>query len=500
MYLWLDGNLVWANDTSNGVVVDTTDTSVSGTATSGLALTAAGATSGATAKTIDGAITLQAAAALTATGNNTVPAFTAAVDGVTPAPTGRQLYVAIEKAFDLLDNYPVQHVYIPGAYIDQPNVAFYVSSDAITAENNPATNTDALDWLRTTTDTYGVKVFHWASENKDSSGATLTPATFTSASDRLSKNYHEVSFAYQLARFCSKKSGVLGGCLGFIGCRGPANAKFDVASTRNWIGYLPTYDYSGKVTVPGKGLLGIPCLVGTTSGKMHQYCHDYANGYRAAGLFDTVTGELDGGAKLDVNSNQVDLGAYLHVAGDWGLLTTGYGAYFGNIAGPVCGRHAILDSRSSLTNKNLGRSVLQMYRPGLTQMDAQTFANINMLRFVAEDQSPVLLHGMTAATSYSDYTMLSRMDAKFVVMEQVYQVGQQFVGESTSDGMQLEALKTALHARFGELLKAKKIQWYDFTISFTDAGQRIGRATVKVKFMPPDELVQLDCTIGISKQ
>src|SRR4051812_31257669 len=77
---------------------------------------------------------------------------------------------------------------------------------------------------------------------------------------------------------------------------------FGLVDFRKWIGYLPTYDpVSGAPTVPGSGLLGIPFLVGPTAGKLNSLCHDAAAGFRSPGLFDTDSGQYDGGVVSDIH-------------------------------------------------------------------------------------------------------------------------------------------------------------------------------------------------------
>jgi hypothetical protein len=486
VYLWNDGNLVYANDNAEGVVVDTGDSLVLGVATAGEAL----GDKTTKAKTLEGAITVQAAAAVEPAEGNVAPVFTAAVTGL--GMTSRATYVAQQLAFDLLENFPVQEVFVPNAVANNPNVAF---KDDPAAVADPKTGRNVLDWLKTTQDAEGNAVFHWASDTKDSAGTVTAKQTFTSASDRLGKDYHEVSFEYQLARFAAKQAAVLGGCLGFIGTVGPVGMKFDLPSTRDWIGYLPKADTSGKITAPGKGLLGTTFLTGTTAAKMSSLCHDFTKGYRLPGLFQTASWELDGEVSLDRNQNFIDIGSHIHVVGDYALINN---SYIGNIAGCVAGLVSAMDEKASPTNKPL-KGVRQLYRTGLGQLDSLTKANINMLRFKRADEPVVLLHGMTAANENSDYTNLLRMRIKFLVMQQLFEEADKFVGQSSADGLQLQAMQTALDKRLGLLQKRGYIQRYKFVISTTDADQRIGRAFIAISFMPADELVQLRAEIAISR-
>jgi hypothetical protein len=487
LYIWLSGNLVYSNDPENPV--DTTDSVVTGTAVGGQSI----GNQGSTAKTTAGALTVSAAAAVTGTTLVYVPCVT----GLNM--TGRQVYIAAAEALDLLTNFAVQQVICPEMILDQPNVAFYLggTGGAANAVNNPSTNPDALDWLLTTTDQYGNLTYHWASESKDSNGNPVSPVTFTSATERLGLNYHEVNFGYQLARFAEAQSEVLGGCVAFVGCSSPPNNRYDLPSIRKWIGYLPTYNpTTGNASVSGGGLLGIPYLTGCSAATLNYLCADADLGYRLAGFFETDTNEYDGGVDYDQNNYPIDIGAYLHVVGDTALLQNGYGQYLGNVAGVVAGLHSSLDPKNALTNEPV-ISVTQLYRASLGQLDSLTQAKIDMLRYGGAGTPPVCLHDRTAAGDQSDYIFLLRQDIKFLVAQVLFTTGGKFIGKSSTDGLQMQAMQTALDAQLQSLQKNSYISSYSFTVSTTVVDYKIGRATINVRFNPANELVQLFAVIGI---
>ncbi len=496
LHVWKDHTKVYSNKAGDSL--DTFDITVSGTATAGTFLAAAGKASG-DGPSYDNAATVNYAY----TTKDTGLVFTAAITGVNM--TKRGVYVAQQKAFDLLSIFSVQQVYCPEALLDNENVAFYVSSDASTAANNPATNANALDWLKVLTevdgtfkeDEYGDKVYHWAHETSDTAGNSIAAATFTSAEDRKSKGYYEVNFGYQIAAFCARQSSANIGCVGFIGCKPPVS--YSLPEIRKWIGYLPTYDpVNGTVTAAGKGLLGIAYLTGTTADKLNSLC-DNRLPFRKPGFFETLQWEYDGVVVNDKNQNPVDVGAYLHVVGDYAYVRNGFGNYPNAIAGLVCGMVSALDDKSAPTNKQM-LSVQQLYKASLAQLDALTKANINMLRFKNAGEPPVLLHGMTAATDNSDYTNLLRQRIKFLLVSVLFAEADKFIGESTTDGLQLQALRTALDQKLVDLQKKGYVSRYSYTISTTEVDQRVGRAFIDVNFMPADELIQLRASIGISRR
>lgn len=520
--IWLDSNLVYSNDPT--INVNTGDSQVSGTATGGLPVNNAVTLN---PDTLANAITLSAASSLTGTAVDLVPAYVAPLTGI--GLSGRALYVAQQNAMNLLQGFPVDMVVVPGALADQANVAFYVSATPTSAFNNPVTNADSLDWLWTGVDVAGNPIYQWATEtrfytsdNRVVSTATLqgqsvttTPITnnFTSATTRLAagvgsavlqpSGFHEVSFAYQLARFCAAQSGAPqadnGGCLGFVGTTGPASlSNFSLPSVRTWIGTLPVYNsVTGNASVSGSGLLGISFLVGAAASTLNQACADFANGFRIPGLFTTASGEYDGGAATDANGFKVDIGAYIQVVGDYAIQSNGFGTYVGNVSGVLASLTSSLDEKKAITNKQVA-GVSQLYRASLNQLDSLTKANVNVLRFKGPGNLPVALHDETAATAASDYTLALRQRIKFLMVETLLKQAQNFIGNGSNDGLSLTALKTALDADCLTLQKRGYISSYNFTITSTKAQQKIGQASIQVSFVPANELVQLNATVGIN--
>lgn len=520
--LWLDNNLVYSNDPQFNL--NTGDSQVSGTATGGTPIN-----NGVMGNpdSLANALTISAAIALSPVSPDLAPSYVAPVTGV--GLTGRQLYIAQQNAMNLLQGFPMDIAVVPGALADNPNVAFYISAVAATAPNNPVTNGSALDWLWTGKDVAGNPIYQWSTEalfttsdnrvvgtailQGDTMATTPIVNNFTTAATRLAagvgsggeqpSGFHEVNFAYQLARFCAAQSEAPqadnGGCLGFIGTNGPANlSNFSLPSIRTWIGNLPVYDpISGHATVSGTGLLGIPFLVGASASTLNAATADHATGFRIPGLFTTASGEYDGGAEIDANGFFEDIGAYIQVQGDYALQSNGFGTYVGNIAGVIAGLTASLDQQRAITNKQVA-GVSQLYRASLSQLDALTQADVNVLRFKGQGALPVALHDKTSATTASDYTLALRQRIKFLMVQTLLKEADNYIGNGTNDGLSLTALKTALDSDCLNLQKRGYISGYNFTITSTAAQQKVGQASIQVSFVPANELVQLNATIGIN--
>jgi len=506
LYLWNGTQLVFANDVGNDIVVNTGDSTVTGSAVAGTRL-------GSGSATLTNAITVSAAVVILGS-----PAFTASVTGL--GMTGQQLFIALAQATSLLDVYPVDEVVAPDVIFDNPNVAFHVgavgteTNDQVNFANapfpgfnDPTINPNALDWLKITTDTYGNKIYQWASQSVNSAGATVSPMTgVTTPAQRIAAGFGEVNFGHMLATFCQKQEiiGLHGTCLLFLGTSLPAG--FNLTQTRSWVGFLPQYnplvvdqvgDADIVVTVDGAGLLGIPYLVGCTAARLNYLCLDYATG-RTAGLFQTENGEYDGEALIDTNGNLIDIGAYLQVMADVAILSNSFSiGYGGNLANYEAGFISVLDETAGLTNKPA--NVTQLWRPNSSQLDSATFAGVNFLRFKGVGNLPCFLHDQTSATNASDYKNLLRQRIKGLVADTIRVTADPFIGSSTTDGLQLQSLQTALTKQFMVLQKRGYIGNFSFKVNSTPAQQRIGHASIYIVFTPADELIQLDATIALSQ-
>jgi hypothetical protein len=494
--VWKNGAVVYSNSETVGIV-DTGDVFLSGmplaNLTGGLAL-------GTSTISVNNAVTVAVAAALSGTTAAPPPLLVSAVTGL--GLTGRQLFIAFKEAIDLLGDYQTSQLVVPDAILDAPNVAYYVSTNAAaTAINNPVTNPNALDWLKVTSNLQTGNVYQWASETTNSAGATVSAMSggITTPAERLAAGWHEVNWGWEIANLAATISGLSSNCQAFIGTSSPAN--FSLAAVRNWVGYLPTYDVNGNPSVAGYGLLGIAYLVGTSDSAMNPLCADYANGWRLPGFFATATGFYDGGAELDSNEYPIDIGAYLHVVADQCILTNVFATnYLATLPSFVAGYCATLDQKSALTYKPVQAAQISGLKYKPSQLDALTQAKISVLRFQGNQQPAVLLHDLTCATNASDYTTVSRMRIKGLAVQTLLTVASSYVGYSTNDGLQLSAMKTALDNALIQLTKRGYLSNAQVTISSTQAQQNIGHANLYLSFSPANELIQLDAYVSFVPQ
>lgn len=497
LYVWNGTQLVYANDVANSTVVDTGDITLSVSPTGMAGMQFGTGLTGA----LSGAITVSAAGAQSASGNNVVATFTPAVLGT--GMTGRQLYIALAQAFDLLDIYPVDELCAPDVIFDNPNVAFHIAGDVV---NDPTQNPNALDWLKISVDSFGNKIYQWASDSVDSAGNTVSPMSAGTSTLRLAAEFGEANFGHLMATFAQKQEavGMAGTCLVFIGTSQPNS--FKLIDLRTWVGFLPLYnldvldqvgDADIEVTTDGFGILGNPYLAGCTAARLNSLTVDHTSG-RTAGIFLTDNGLYDGDIQIDTNGNPIDLGAYIHVVADLAIMANGFkNGYAANLANYAAGYTAGLDEKLNLTNKPVKAS--QLWKPNSVQLDSATQIGVNFLRFKGNGNLPTFTHGQTAATNASDYKNLLRQRIKGLVVDTLRTTADPFIGASSIDGLQIQSLQTALNTKLMTLQKRGYVANFSFTVTTTPAQQRIGHATIQITFNPADELIQLDASVALSR-
>lgn len=479
--VYYQGEIVYSNDPAASV--DTGDITITGTVAgnNGLQLGTG------TTYSLTAAITVQAASQLAGTVDQAAPTLTAAICGLNM--TQRQLYVAVSEALVLLEGVQVAEIVVPSALADCPNVAYYVAGDATTAINNPATNGNALDWLKVTTDVNGVSTYTWA-------GVTV----FSNAAARLTAGYHEVSFPYLLGNFCAQLEKVNQVCQFFIGTSVPNSLK--LADVRTWLGALPTYADDGVTpTVQGRGLLGLPLIAGTTSIKLNTLCADYHKGFRLPGMFETEEGFYDGTVILDpVKNNPNNIGRFGHIWFDLAIASNLYGTnYVANSVAVVAGLVASLDPKVALTNQPLPLTQIPqlVYTP--TQLNALSTVGLNCLRYKGTGKSPAALADYTMAfSSGSDFATVLRMNIHRLVIDKLEARADQYEGTSTLDGLQMVSMQTNLDQDFVNLNKCGYVSNPVIKIVTTLAQANLGKTGLYCTYHPADELIQINAFVGLS--
>ena len=164
-----------------------------------------------------------------------------------------------------------------------------------------------------------------------------------------------------------------------------------------------------------------------------------------------------------------------HRRADLAILSNPYASnYVQNMVCTTAGFYSAIDPKSAIWNKGLNVTQIPALRYTPTQMDALTFAKVNVLRYKGANTAPVLLHDRTAAIYNSDFTFLLRMNIHDLVIDTIAARADLYEGQSTLDGLQMTSMQSALDEDMVTLTKRGYISKSNITISATQAQQNMG--------------------------
>lgn len=415
---------------------------------------------------------------------------TAGTDGT--SPSRMKLFEHLYKSYKLLENEEFDLVVPMDVYLDDINVADG-STITVTGNTYPvpaAGNTD--DGLGKVFVQEYAGEFHFFWDTNGDGDAELWPAGVGLASattdiygDPLTtSNFHEVNFAYQLARFCYEVSTNNRMCHGVIGVKPPASlALRDIAT---WVGKLPDYslqsDGSEIVAASidnGTGLLGNKFLGGKFG---------FRSGVKGGGFIATDSEFLDGVEQVDRTGEKVDIGRHISVCGSYARLVNSFDrsgiGYVANIAAMYAGFISTLPANSSPTNKVM-QSVRLVYT--LRNQTLDRMAGNRLVNLQAKSKGIVVADAPTAALLTSDYTRLTTFRIVNDVVQGVRLAVDPFLGEGTAPEKK-NAMETAIAATLGKYKKAGFLIRTDYVLEQSPGARVLGEATLELELVPAFEL------------
>ena len=310
--------------------------------------------------------------------------------------SNRRRYEELDDAYDSLLYFSMDIIVPVAAYVDCKNVA-YLNNTVNDYMHDPNSSANVLTWLKTIDD--GLSKLHYWSNDDISAG-------WTSATDRLNDDFHEVNFAYQLARFCQTSTANGRICQGVISVIEPKSDK--TKDLQKWLGKKPVFSENGTMISGGTGLLGNPYTVGLPAEDLHTLTRDRdavlgsVNGERTPGLFLTDSAEYDGLLVTDKNGFPVDMGKFVSQTIDWPVFSA-TGQRFGlqdSIDAYFAGFMVGLDPKVSPTSKTV-RKLQSVWQPGLKIEEDLVKARYVFLS--NREQGTVFVDSITMATNISDW-------------------------------------------------------------------------------------------------
>jgi hypothetical protein len=349
---------------------------------------------------------------------------------------------------------------------------------------------------------YEGKFYFWWDTDSDNV-AELWPASVGSASASTdidgnaigSGDFHEVNFAYQLARFLYDYSTDIVDATGVIGVLPPtSNSLTDKA---RWLGKSPTWTLNtstGEYTIAsasdnGTGLLGNKFMVGSSA---------WRSGVFGGGFILTDSDFMDGAEEVDENEIPIDLGKYISVVADHPFLRNNWysAGYRASFAASYAGFYVGLPPASAPTNKKVNNASI-IYKMSLGALDSLTAAGFVTLRQKAV--GVVVTDSPTATMPESDWKRLSTVRIVKAIVDGVRAAVEPFIGEGTSSAVRA-SMQNAVETVLMAAKKGGYLQTYKpFQIIQTPSMEVQGVVSINLTLIPAFEIRQIELTVNVSK-
>lgn len=439
-------------------------------------------------------------------------AFTAGTDGL--GLSRMRMWEELFNAYQLLENQSLDimlpmDVYQNDANITDLTTAEIVARGLATLTTYPVTGSGRDVLCEVFIQEFeGRNHFWWDTDRDGIAEIFPTVGAASAATDAFGNaltaaDFHDVSFAYQLARFCFDQSQDSQEMIGVIGTRSPASLSLQDVST--WVGRLPTTALNANgvrvVTANGTGLLGDKwhagrLAVGATG--LPGHIIDGTDGRFGGGYIATDVQFSDGAQATDRNGRLVDLGKYISVTPAYGILANPWqdAAYVASLAPTYAGFVSSLPASSAPTNKKIG-GVRLPFRLRNARLDQ--LAGRGYVMFQDKAKGTVCADAPTSARVESDYRRLTTVRIVKASIDAIRAVADPFLGEPIT-GVRLAALETAIEQALAKLVKSNFLQRFEHTVVSTPSMQVQGRATVELKLIPAFELRQITVQVSLAAE
>jgi len=437
---------------------------------------------------------------------HTGTAFTAGTDAT--SPSRMELWQYYHKAYKELVSQDFDFVVPMDCYMDDKNIvdgdefaAAYLSGIS-GGDDYPTAESDDDILGKVYVEEYLGQYYYWWDLDGDGIADLYPSVGHASATLKIDGNslsaadFHEVNFAYQLARFCDEVTTNNQFCIGSIGIRPPASLS--LADLSNWVGKLPTYRTlsDGTLDIPnvgsnGTGLLGNKFMAGS---------YNYRAGIANGGFMRTDTDYLDGIVATDANGEDIDIGRHLNMVAAYLRLfnpidTSGRG-YVTSAAPTYMGFVSSLDEKRAPTNKVITgvRSVFTVHPRKIDDM-----AGAGYVFIFEKPKGLTISDAPTAARPTSDYRRLTTVRIVKRSCGTVRARGDAFVGNSFN-GAEKAAMNTEISNGLDKLVQGGYLKRYEMNITQSSRQIVIGEATCELILVPAYELRRVLVTVSLQPQ
>jgi len=443
--------------------------------------------------------------------------YTAGTDGTNL--TKRKLFEHLWETLEIAKGISHNYVYVPEAYADNPNIKYCARTDAdefdTSDDNYPGADTetthaqftkpDVLAWFAVYEGDDGKFYYAW----DNGKAAPITNVTMTTADGRSSItvgndpsdptnviDFHEVDFAYLLARYCYETSRDDFFVRSIVPFRPPA---FSQQQINLWVGKAPTRDSNGFIKKNGRGLLGFPWTAGRiTQGNHYVNFADGSVGNQEPGYFLTEGLFSDEPIMHDDNGAKINIGKYIALFPGYGIMNTGFratsGGYYASGAGYAIGFSSTLRPNSGMTGKT-AKGVRVAFGLSGKQISALNNAKLMVFKPVAGGDAEFNFAN-SAATDESDWQMWTTGSIVAAVCANLRAASKPFYGEPIA-----EAEEDALYGAWDKVrVNALKNRWItkmDYKWIVRDVDKVVGDTRVKITIYPTFELRRIIATVSL---
>jgi len=206
--------------------------------------------------------------------------------------------------------------------------------------------------------------------------------------------------------------------------------------------------------------------------------------------------EYEHSTMVDDDGNPIDVGKFISiVCADTVFDSNRAGPYISNGAAAYAGLINTLAAESATTNKVVGSALGLAYSFSPAQLDSLTEARYVTFRGKI-GRGVVVIDGITAAKSGSDYTRLSTVRIVNAACNSIREVTQPYIGEAGTP-YHFNAMSTAIESVLSAMQAEGALQNYRFNILTSPLGLARGEATIELELVPAFELRKIVTVVTV---
>jgi len=307
-------------------------------------------------------------------------------------------------------------------------------------------------------------------------------------------DFHEVNFAYQLARALHEYSTDIVDATGVIGVNPPSTNKIEDKAL--WLGEEPSLTYdslTGEYSIAnsddnGSGVLGNKFMAGMDT---------FRSGEPGGGFIFTDTEFLDGEEQKDSNNIPIDLGKYISVVADSPFMSnaTDTAGYQKSAAALYAGRYIGLEPNVAPTGQIISGALLVNI---FSLQDIDSVVGKGYVIFRRTANGVEIVDAPTGARSDSDWRRLSTVRIIKSIVDGARALLRPYIGKGSSTA-RIASMQTDIDNLMLQSKKAQYINSYSPIQVIQTAAMRVaGEVEIPLTVSPAFEIRDIHLPISLS--